>query len=359
MTMQIYAVVIMAFMSPAAAQGDTSEEQGNTTDGYTLNRSWTDGLASACESLGCATEEDSGTAGLAACQARCDNIAACNTLNFASTGADAATPGRCCLRSCAPVSDLKLSSEWKGWDVYVKDGAEEWVYDYYDRPGYKCTANLGYSLVTTMDECNVASKYVKPRGVDDPELADVCSVSNPCTEGIDRADYPPGCYGIGFNIFFNRNHVSDRGTMFDAEAKDGWGANVGYVCKIPKSELAKYDPGAHDSSKCRESGESDNDCCAKLVESGCADGYVKGAPDYLPCDKEGGWQGGYCGGSMTGESSNMCADIQGVIGSSPSTAYYYYSCKRPPEYAMQPAAASSALSLVPGLSALVALLGAV
>lgn len=368
MTVQTYAVVMLALVHPAAVQGA----------GYDLLHSWTDGSSSGCPGLGCSTEEDGGTAGLAACKAKCDDFVPtgsnqdkCNVFNFVATGADASdyfgakSEGNCCLKACASVSDLMLSSKFNGWDVYVNKTAPSpptpppndmtVVYEYFDDPGNKCTDNPGYSLVTTMEECNAfASKrnHLNVVTWEENEKDNVCSAKYPCTESSDRTDLPPGCYGLRKRrLFFNRNYAKDRGAMYKEETEwDGFPGVFGYVCKISKWELDMYQPGPHDRTKCREDGKPDGNCCGYTHLTSCADGYVKGeiSEEQLTGNK--------VEGKITQE-QKMC--ITGVgMGMGPSGGEWYYSCRAPPKN-VRKAIASSSSMLAPGLSAFVALLAVV
>jgi len=88
------------------------------TEKYQLASPHTAGKASDCQSLGCTTE----SRGLSACFDLCDRTHGCNVFNFVPKGATGTSGlNRCCRRKCSSAADLKLTSRWKGWDVYVKD----------------------------------------------------------------------------------------------------------------------------------------------------------------------------------------------------------------------------------------------
>ena len=84
---------------------------------FVLSSPWSAGKASNCPALVCTTE----IGGLAACQAKCRSNGECNVLNFCPAGATCTSgTNRCCLRKCSSTSDLKLVTNWKGWDVYTR-----------------------------------------------------------------------------------------------------------------------------------------------------------------------------------------------------------------------------------------------
>lgn len=87
---------------------------------YTLQMPHTYGHASECNSLGC-----SNTSNVEECKKRCDDNSNCNVMLYSAEGSSS-TSGvtRCCIRDCAGAveyEDLKLTTKWKGWDVWTKD----------------------------------------------------------------------------------------------------------------------------------------------------------------------------------------------------------------------------------------------
>ena len=85
---------------------------------------WTQGEASNCPNLGCSTI----AGGLFECQHTCLNDPGCNLINFCPAEADCKIANRCCLRKCN-TGDYQLTTQWKGWDIYVK-GMSSIVFEY-------------------------------------------------------------------------------------------------------------------------------------------------------------------------------------------------------------------------------------
>lgn len=96
---------------------------------FELAKSWRDGVASNCRSLGCHDVSD--FSGVTECAQNCQDRDDCNAFNFCGwpwscTHWDHADSyNRCCLRSCTDPNDLKLTNRWKGWDVYKKNDVHE------------------------------------------------------------------------------------------------------------------------------------------------------------------------------------------------------------------------------------------
>jgi len=92
-----------------------------TTCGYcvkdmSLLQPWTYGEASDCSNLGC-----SFVGSLTECLENCSNDPDCTLANFCPDGGDCTSGmNRCCLRKCTD-DDHKLTTEWKGWEIYIKD----------------------------------------------------------------------------------------------------------------------------------------------------------------------------------------------------------------------------------------------
>jgi len=100
------------------------DETGPSGGKYVLKSAWTEGQASNCTNLGCTTLT-ADDAGLAMCKAKCDSVASCNLINFVPPGADGSSgEGRCCRRDCDNLQEMKLTSHWKGWDVYIREGGK-------------------------------------------------------------------------------------------------------------------------------------------------------------------------------------------------------------------------------------------
>jgi len=103
---------------------DWLQDANTSTDAYTLVSPHSAGNASDCPNLECSTKTDGGSTGLAECKAACDGHNSCNLINFVPDEAAGKSrfqiKGRCCLRACQSLGDLKLTDKWKGWDVYMK-----------------------------------------------------------------------------------------------------------------------------------------------------------------------------------------------------------------------------------------------
>jgi len=87
---------------------------------YTLQIPHTYGHSSNCDNLICLN-----TSNVEECTERCDDNSNCNVIAYSAEGSSS-TSGvtRCCLRDCAGAvdfEDLKLTTDWKGWDVWTKD----------------------------------------------------------------------------------------------------------------------------------------------------------------------------------------------------------------------------------------------
>jgi len=88
--------------------------------GFKLEVPHTMNSASNCPNLGCKH-----TSNVEQCAAYCNENVACDVMNYCAEGSDCTSgTGRCCIRHCNGVSDaddLKLTSRWKGWDIWVKE----------------------------------------------------------------------------------------------------------------------------------------------------------------------------------------------------------------------------------------------
>lgn len=85
---------------------------------YKFTIGWESGVAAECHNLDCHTVDSVDT-----CAAFCNEKDACNVFNYCPKGADCTSGhGRCCARKCksTDTSDLELTHEWKGWDIYTK-----------------------------------------------------------------------------------------------------------------------------------------------------------------------------------------------------------------------------------------------
>ena len=85
------------------------------SEDMSLLQDWTNGEASDCSNLGCST-----VGSLIECRDNCLNDPDCTLFNFCPDGGDCTSGmNRCCLRKCTG-DDYKLTTEWKGWDIYIK-----------------------------------------------------------------------------------------------------------------------------------------------------------------------------------------------------------------------------------------------
>ena len=85
----------------------------------TLLQDWTNGEAAGdtgdCSNLGCSFVGDSNE-----CLKNCLDDPDCSLVNFCPLGATCTSgENRCCLRNCLG-DNYELTSEWNGWDIYIK-----------------------------------------------------------------------------------------------------------------------------------------------------------------------------------------------------------------------------------------------
>lgn len=115
---------------------------------FKLEVSHTEGKASNCHNVNCFDSW-----GLDDCRDKCAGNAECNVFNFCPEGASCTSgKNRCCMRTCED-KNLKLSSKWKGWDVYSKQDGCEAQYEEMNGVTVKLTTITGTSDVEKDHAC--------------------------------------------------------------------------------------------------------------------------------------------------------------------------------------------------------------